>query len=248
MSIEQSLHAAHGEQPRTGSVSPPQACLREVELFAQIPPEELNELNNMLPLAEVPAGQLIYDPQRAPEALFIVKTGRVRVFQISASGKSFTLAIYGPGDVFGNMPIVGQNMGDSYGEALEKCAVCTLTVGQVREFFLSDPRISSQVAIILSQRVSDLEQRLSDLALRPLHQRVASLLLSTATSSLLPWRHEKTVKLTHEQLAQLAGATREAVSKAVADLAARGLIRQQRGSIVILNEACLEDYKNDIPN
>lgn len=220
-----------------------QSCLREVELFEQIPPAELAGLNQMLPLKTFASGDMIYDPLRPSQVLFIVKSGRVRLFQTSPNGKTFTLAIYEPGDVFGNMSIVGQHMGASYAEALEDSSICQLTHEQVETFFLADPRISQQVTAILARRVKELETRLSDLALRPLPQRMASLLLSIARPSHLPWKRDLIVPMTHEQLANVAGSTREAVSKALADLAKQGMIIQKRGSIILTDPQQLELFK-----
>lgn len=227
------------------SFDEPSPCLSAVELFQRIPEGELDELNRMLPLKIFRSGELVYDPLREVSVLFIVKTGRVRIFQTSSSGKTFTLAVYEAGDVFGNMPILGQDMGASYAEALEKSTLCQLSQPQVEQFFLADSRISQQVAIILARRVSDLERRISDLALRPLAQRIASLLLSFAKPSPLPWKEEY-VKLTHEQLANLAGATREAVSKVLSDLAHKGMIKQNRGSISIRARRDLEIFKETV--
>lgn len=170
VSISESMEKNLGGQP---SLNPRhmaeqvQPCLREVELFEQIPPAELAGFNQMLPLKTFASGDMIYDPLRPSQVLFIVKSGRVRLFQTSPNGKTFTLAIYEPGDVFGNMSIVGQHMGASYAEALEDSSICQLTREQVETFFLADPRISQQVTAILARRVEELETRLSDLALRP---------------------------------------------------------------------------------
>lgn len=165
--------------------------------------------------------------------IFIVKTGRVRQFHTSSSGKTFTLAIYGPGDVFGNMPVVGQSMGSSYAEALEASTLCQLNERDVESFLLTDPRISQQVTRILARRVAELETRLSDTALLPLPDRLLSLLQAAARASHLPWKSEKKGTLTHEQLATYAGFTREAVSKSLADLARQGVITQKRGAIIL---------------
>ncbi|MBN9643765.1 Crp/Fnr family transcriptional regulator [Corynebacterium mendelii] len=246
MSVSDSLHRQSTPQPEPAATGGTPLCLREVELFDRIPHEELAELNTMLPLTCHAAGQIVYDPQRSKDVLFIVKTGRVRVFQVSPTGKSFTLAVHGAGDVFGNMPILGQNMDNTYAETLEKSSLCELSAQQVTDHFLTDPRISGQVAVILSQRVSELETRLSNMALRPLNQQVASLLLSAATTSRLPWKHTKTVKLTHEQLANLAGASREAVSKAVAELSAHGFLKQHRGSVTIIDADGLAAYRDHL--
>lgn len=221
-----------------------QPCLREVELFKKIPATELAELNQMLPLKTFAAGQIIYDPSHAQSILFIIKSGRVRLFQTTPNGKTFTLAIYESGDIFGNMSIIGQNMGVSYAEALESSTLCQLRDSDVTQFLLTDIRISQQITSILAKRISELETRLSDIALRPLAQRLASLLLITSRTSHIPWKKEWVVTMTHEQLANLAGATREAVSKALADFAKQGLISQKRGVIILNQPKQLEIFKD----
>lgn len=213
------------------------ACLSAVELFQDIAPAELEELNARLPLKKLQAGELLFDPTRAYQALFIVKSGRVRIFYLTAGGKAFTLSIIEKGGVFGEMPLIGQHLRDSYVEALDESEVCVLKEEDVKSFLLQEPRVAVRIAQILGRQVLELEQRLADLALKPLPQRLASLLLRLSKRPTFPWkRQHKTLSLTHEQLASLAGATREAVSKVLSDWATEGLILQARGRITILAE------------
>ena len=100
---------------------------------------------------------------------------------------------------------------------------------------LSDPRIAIRISRILGEQVARLEERLTDLALRPLLARVASTLVRLAESQRRSRVGHVTIRLTHDQLAGLLGATRESTSKTMADLASRGLIRQARGRIVLLD-------------
>ena len=100
---------------------------------------------------------------------------------------------------------------------------------------LSDPRIAIRVSRYLGEQVERLEERLTDLALRPLTARVASTLVRLAGPERKPRIGPPTIRLTHDQLAGLLGATRESTSKIMADLASRGFIRQARGRIVVTN-------------
>ena len=139
-------------------------------------------------------------------------------------------------------------MRDSYAEAMESSVVCQLSASDVERYFLSDPRIAVRVSQLLGRRVAELETRLGDMALRPLPQHIASLLLQLATPTTGAWpRHKLTVRLTHEQLASLAGATREAVSKVLLSFAASGLIKQGRGRITVLQPDALRALRNDDP-
>ncbi|MDQ4489263.1 Crp/Fnr family transcriptional regulator [Sinomonas sp. ASV486] len=217
------------------------ACLTEVDLFADLSAAEVAEMDLMAPSKLLRRGELLYSQAQPVSALFILKTGRIRVFRVAEDGKALTLAILEPGAVFGEMVLVGQRMYDSYAEAIEDSRVCQLGVEDVERFLLSDPRIAVRVSRLLGERVAELEGRLADLALRPLPARVASTLLSMAGSP-APSRFGRTtptVRLTHEQVAGLLGATREATSKVLSEFASRGLIRQGRGRIGLQDPAGL---------
>ncbi len=151
------------------------------------------------------------------------------------------MAIVEPGAVFGEMLLVGQRMYDNYAEAIEDSAICQLSVAEVERFLLSDPRIAVRISRLLGEQVVRLEKRLTDLALRPLVARVASTLVKLAAAAPPPrFGHAAVVTLTPEQLAGLLGATREATSKTMAELAVRNLIRQGRGRIIIQDTAALQ--------
>lgn len=220
----------------------PFSCLREVDLFADLSAAEMDAMDRMAPANLFRRGQLLYSQAEPVRSLFILKSGRVRVFRVAEDGKALTLAILEPGSVFGEMVLVGQRMYDSYAEAIDDALICRLSTSDVERFLLADARIAVRVAQILGERVAELEDRLTDLALRPLASRVAVTLLSLtrrpATGS-GPFARAPQVRLTHEQVAGVIGATREATSRVLSDFADRGLIRQGRGRILIVDPPAL---------
>jgi CRP/FNR family cyclic AMP-dependent transcriptional regulator len=221
--------------PLTPTSDEPFSCLSEVDLFADLTPEEIAALDAMAPARTFRNGELIFSQSQPVTALFILKAGRVRIFRVTEDGKALTMAILAPGAVFGEMLLVGQRMYDNYAEAIENTAICQLSVRDVERHMLSDPRIAIRISRILGEQVVRLEERLTDLALRPLLARVASTLVRLSESQRRSRIGHVTIRLTHDQLAGLLGATRESTSKTMADLATRGLIRQARGRIVLLD-------------
>ena len=213
----------------------PFSCLSTVELFADLTAEEIAAFDRMAPVRTFHNGELVYSQSQPVTALFILKTGRVRIFRVTEDGKALTMAILEPGAVFGEMMLVGQRMYDNYAEAIEETQICHLRVADVERHMLSDPRIAIRVSRYLGEQVERLEERLTDLALRPLTARVASTLVRLAGPERKPRIGPPTIRLTHDQLAGLLGATRESTSKIMADLASRGFIRQARGRIVVTN-------------
>lgn len=231
------------------SLVDPFSCLREVDLFADLSADEIDAMDRMAPATLFRRGQLLYSQAQPIHSLFILKTGRVRVFRVAEDGKALTLAILEPGAVFGEMVLVGQRMYDSYAEAIDDALICQLNTVDVERFLLADPRIAVRVARILGERVAELEDRLTDLALRSLQARVAAALLSlTRPSGGAPaarFGRNLQVRLTHEQIAGVIGATREATSRVLSDFADRGVIKQGRGRIIVLDPSALRRLARD---
>lgn len=212
----------------------PFSCLNAVELFVDLTARDMAALDRVSPPKRFSSGELVFSQSQPVSALFILKEGRIRIFRVAEDGKTLTIAILEPGAVFGEMLLVGQRMYDNYAEAIEDSIICQLSAADVEEHFLSNPKIAVKISRLLGEQVARLEERLTDMALRPLTARTASTLLKLEdTAPRSRFTHARAVKLTHEQLAGLLGATREATSKTMADFAARGLIRQGRGRITI---------------
>lgn len=135
------------------------------------------------------------------------------------------------------MVVVGQLMHDNFAEALEDVAVCVMTRADVRRLLLADPRIAARISETLGRRLAQLEQRLSDAVFKSVPERVAEALLTFAAPRTLG-RHS-VVHVTHEQVAALAGTSRETATKVLGSFAERGLISLGRGRISVLDSAGL---------
>lgn len=220
-------------------------CLHEVDLFADLSPAEMEAMHLMVPERRFSAGELVFSQAQPVTALFVLRSGRVRIFRITEDGKALTMAILEPGAVFGEMMLVGQRMYDNYAEAIEESIICQLTVDDVERHLVADPRIAIRISRLLGEQVARLEERLTDLALRPLSARTAKTLLTLAESARPGKLGNKlgqppAIRITHEQLAGLLGATREATSKTMSEFATEGLIRQSRGRITVRDPERLE--------
>ncbi|MBM7847345.1 Crp/Fnr family transcriptional regulator [Arthrobacter roseus] len=214
--------------------------MTEVELFAYLSAQEIAAMDKVAPARLFRRGELLFSQSEPVTALFILKSGRVRVFRVAEDGKALTMAILEPGAVFGEMMLVGQRMYDNYAEAIEDATICQLSVEEVERFLLADPRIAIRISRLLGEQVARLEERLTDLALKPLSAQVASTLLKLS-ENITPHRFNQgpTIHLTHEQLAGLLGASREATSKVMGELTGTNAVRQGRGRIIVTDRDIL---------
>jgi CRP-like cAMP-binding protein len=104
-----------------------------------------------------------------------------------------------------------------------------MTRSDVERLLLTDLRIVRRVTQLLGTRIANLERRLSDTVLKPVPSRICSTLATLAGSPPCP------VRLTHEQVADLVGTTRETTTKVLADLRERNLVRVRRGRIDVID-------------
>lgn len=216
--------------------------LREVDILRDLEPDEVEEMGKRAPMQRVPAGTVFYSPEQAAEVLFMLKEGQVRLYQLSADGKALTTAIVEAGTIFGEMALLGQQLHQSYAEALSPCLICLMSREDVKSMLLGDPRIAARIAETLGQRLISAERRLSDFAFKNLPQRLAGLLLQLARPSkarLFRPGGPPEVRFTHEALAEMAGTYRETATKILGEFRAQGLIDLKRGRVVIVDAAGL---------
>ncbi|MGA9747925.1 MAG: Crp/Fnr family transcriptional regulator [Nocardioides sp.] len=208
-------------------------CMAEVDIFCDLDESEMGALSQAAPMRRYGSGDLVYTPHQPLEALFILKQGRIRIFRVSPDGRALTTAIVTPGTIFGEMVIVGQQMHDSFAEALDDVVVCVMSEADVRRLLLGDPRIATRISETLGRRLGELEQRLSDAVFKSVPERIAGALVTLAAGSTGSFGRDVVVKLTHEQLAALAATSRETTTKILGEFADLGLISLGRAKITI---------------
>lgn len=218
-------------------------CLRDVDLFADLSATELADLHRQLLTRTYLARETVIDQGRTTQALFVVRRGRVRIFRRSEQGRELTIAILGPGSIFGDMSLLGQHMGGNGADTLEATELCLLDTAHVRRLLLADGRIALRIVTLLSQRIEGLETRLADISFRPLAARIAAALIDAGERR---QGDRVLVRLTQAQLADLLGATRESVSRILAQFAAAGLIVRRRGSVIVLDRRRLTAHARDL--
>jgi CRP/FNR family cyclic AMP-dependent transcriptional regulator len=221
-------------------------CMSEVDIFADLSEAEMAVIAAAAPMRQFAPGELLFSPPQEMETLFILKQGRVRIFRVSPDGRALTTAIITPGTIFGEMMLLGQQMHDNFAEALEQVTVCVMSRADVQRFLLSDARIALRISEILGNRVAQLERRLSDSVFKSVPQRVATTLCLLADEEQRrPLSKGIQVSLTHEQVAALAGTSRETTTKILNEYADQQLLRLGRGRITILDLARLASEAGD---
>ncbi|HSH80388.1 MAG TPA: Crp/Fnr family transcriptional regulator [Herpetosiphonaceae bacterium] len=228
-----------------------QGYLRDIDIFQDLSPDEVETLGHRAPMQTVEAGTVFYSPEDASEVLFILKVGRVRMYRLSADGKALTTALIDAGTIFGEMAILGQGMHDSYAEALTPCVLCLMSRDDVKRLLLGDQRVALRITETMGRRLLEAERRLSDFAFKSLPERIATVLVTLAERepsrfSMWPGRSSRPeLRFTHEQLAEMVGTHRETATKVLNDWREQGLIELKRGKVVLMDLEALRRLSAD---
>jgi CRP-like cAMP-binding protein len=183
-------------------------------------------------------GQVIFGQGDIGDYLYVIASGRVRVFLLNADGREMVLRIYGPNEILGEMAVLDGGERSAGAAALDEVSAFALR----RDDFLHLPQdnfaLVEHVIAMLVERLRYTTVYTEHLAFLDASKRVAALLLQLASADIAsegPIR----VRMTQEELANFAGATREWVNHALRDYAEAGLVQLERGAVVVLDRGGL---------
>ncbi len=216
--------------------------LSMVDILEPLTRAEIQEISHRIPDRHLDKGQIFYTPQEKNEWLFMLKKGRVRIYRLSPDGHELTLTVVSAGAVFGEMSLTAQRLENAYAEAQEPVVVCAMQREDLERLISEKPQVGLKIMQTLSERLSQAEDLVEDLALKEVPARLASLILRLVENEgvvnvegpKIPTRY------THRQLAAMIGSKRETVTKAFALLQQAGVVELHRRRIQVLDPESLE--------
>lgn len=221
------LQRVRADQPSIARLR--EALLSQMEVFSGLSPDAMHAVAEQLPMATARKNQVIYAPGETDEALFFLKSGKVRVYRIAPDGRKLLVAHFGPGTVFGEMALAGQTMTGSFAEAAEDSTVCIMSAKDVEQLMLEHPAVALALVKLLARRLRESERRIEQLAYHTIPSRLAATLID------LGHPKETLAGYSHQELAELLGTTRETVTRALDDFKSKGLVSVERKRIDLLD-------------
>lgn len=224
-------------------IQSPVELLRSVPLFSDLEQGELERFSRVaVPRSFPPATRVFHEGDRS-DACYIVRSGSFRVTREHSDGRAITLATLGPGDIFGELAMLDGEVRSASVEALEDGELLALPAGEVRALLARHPDITVKLVAALVRRLRTANERISRQSFQTVPSRVAGVLLQlVAEEGPTSDGGEVTIRMNQADLAQLAGTSRESVSRFLADLERAGVVRPGRGRVAVLEPAKLRNY------
>lgn len=208
-----------------------------MEFFDDLRRDQLVAIARHVKWRQFDGGEVIFTPERDLPSFYIVEEGKVRLSRPSEQGKEVTLAVIGPGGTFGETGTSEGRRQRAYAEALVPTSVCEVPKGAYLELVTTAPELAPRALEALVERLAWAEAQIEDLVFRSVPERVANLLLrlSDVHGRVGPTGVLIDLRLTHQEIGNMVGATRETVTNVLNAMRADGLIEVQRKRIRILD-------------
>lgn len=209
--------------------------LSRAGIFQGVEPTAVQDLIGQLDTVKFPRGTTIFDEGEPGDRLYIIISGKVKLARHAADGRENLLTVMGPSDMFGELSIFDPGPRTSSAICVTEVVCATMDSTMLHDWISQHPQISEQLLRVLARRLRRTNNSLADLIFTDVPGRVAKALLQLANrfgtheGGALRVNHD----LTQEEIAQLVGASRETVNKALAEFAHRGWIRLEGKSVLI---------------
>jgi CRP/FNR family transcriptional regulator, cyclic AMP receptor protein len=211
--------------------------LQKTPLFSALDEEAALALQKSMVPQSIKKGNTLFQEGDAGDRLYIVTEGKIKLSHASGDGRESVLMVLGPGDMFGELSLFDPGPRTATAVAVTDSQVLGLGNTDLNPWLAGRPEVAQKLLQALAHRLRRTNEAMSDLVFADVPGRVAKALLElgekfgSKTDAGIYVNHD----LTQEELAQLVGASRETVNKALADFVSRGWLKLETRSVELLD-------------
>lgn len=226
-----------------------ESVLRRAPLFANLSDEEMRALCGRVTNRRFHRGELLFNEGDSCSGLFLVASGKVRIFKISPAGREQVLAMESAGSSFAELPVFDGGKYPASASAVEDTETLFISRKDFQNYCREHPDVTLKVLAVIGARLRRLVGIIEDLSFSTVRQRLISVLLRAAQESGSAGKHGVRVELTksHQDLAAELGTVRELISRNLSRLQAEGLIEVDGRTIVIRDVAAMKREQDSLP-
>ena len=209
--------------------------MRRSPLFAALDDDAAKTLLENMVKGRMERGDVLFHEGDQGDKLYVIVEGKIKLGRTSADGRENLLAILGPGEMFGELSLFDPGPRTATATAIAEPQILGLSNEQLQRFITARPYVAGTLLAALARRLRRTNENLADLVFTDVPGRVAKALLDLSRRFGRPVENGVMVAhdLTQEELAQLVGASRETVNKALADFASRGWLKLEARAVLL---------------
>ncbi len=209
--------------------------LRRAPLFEALSEEDASALRSGIITVHLNRGERLFSEGDTGDKLYIILSGKIKLTKAAPDGRENLLSVHGPGEMFGELSLFDPIPRTSSATAVTNAELAGVAHEDLRSWLSTRPEVAMHLLQALAKRLRRINEVKADLVFTDVPGRVAKALLDLAERFGVPTPAGIQVNhdLTQEELAQLVGASRETVNKALADFAARGWLQLAAKSVLL---------------
>jgi CRP/FNR family transcriptional regulator len=219
--------------------------LRQVPLFSELSQAELERVAQVAVPRSYPRDTRVFHEHDPGDACYIIRSGSARVTREHSDGRAITLANLGPGAIFGELAMLDGEARSASVEATEDTELLALPARDVRALIRAHPEMGEKLVVALTRRLREANERISRQSFQTVPSRVAGVLNQLLAEEEAQGPQASggvTIRLRQSDLAQLAGTSRESVSRFLASLERAGVVQVGRARVTVLEPERLGAY------
>jgi CRP/FNR family transcriptional regulator, cyclic AMP receptor protein len=217
--------------------------LARVPLLADLEQGELERIAQVAIPRSFPKGARVFHEGDESDACYVIRDGEVRVTREHSDGRAIALATLGPGELVGELAMLDGGVRSASVEALSDVELLALSAADMKGLLERNADITTKLVVKLAERLRETNERISRQSFQTVPSRVAGVLSQLVNEdSAEIGRDGVTIRMNQVDLAQLAGTSRESVSRFLAVLERAGVVRVGRGRVTVLEPPRLRAY------
>jgi CRP/FNR family cyclic AMP-dependent transcriptional regulator len=205
--------------------------LEDIPLFSCLDAEVVRDFEKVAARKRFPKDAIVFSRGDESDSLYIVRSGKVKAVIHDEEGREIVLAVIGEGEYFGEMGVLDGVPRSATIVTQEPTEMLVIRRNDFKKLLSANPDMALNLIAVVLQRLRRADQKIESLGLRYVHGRVANLLMQSAEPQGREWVVKG--KMTHQEIANVVGSSREMVSKILAELVEAGSISIEKRQITI---------------
>ena len=220
------------------------STFRQKGFFCQASPTELKAFDAIKHVVTYPSDTILFMEQQKSLGIYLLCEGQVKLSFSSREGKTLTLRIAKAGEVLGLLSALSGNPYEVTARTLRSCQLAFVSSSDFKALLQKYPAVLQRLACHLGWQYKAACEQLSAVGLGScVFERLAKFLLDWSVDGGAPGNGNRfTLPLTHEEIAECIGTTRESVTRALSEFRVRGLIESHGSTFIITNRAALQEF------
>jgi CRP/FNR family transcriptional regulator len=217
--------------------------LARVPLLSDLEQEELQRIAQVAIPRSFPKGARVFHEGDTSDACYVIRSGEVRVTREHSDGRAIALATLGPGELVGELAMIDGGVRSASLEALTDVELLAVSAADMKSLLERNAGITAKLVVALTKRLRETNERISRQSFQTVPSRVAGVLSQLVSEeNAEQGRDGVTIRMNQADLAQLAGTSRESVSRFLAVLERAGVVRVGRGRVTVIEPHRLRAY------